>query len=223
MKMLSPQSSINDPNQPIKQNAAKLAVMSNGALTVVKIVAAFATGSVSVLAETVHSSGDLCGSLIAYYTIRVAAIPPDREHAYGHGKFENLSGIFIALLIMVGGVFTFSEALRRLLVHTPVIHTGPAIAVMAIAAVVNILVSNTMLRVGRATDSPALTADGKHLQTDILTSTGVLISLIATGLTHKYWMDPAAALAVTGIVFWVGAQIATGRRDDPQRCFAAAK
>ena len=191
-----------------KRHAARLSVFSNALLTLLKLFVFGFTGSVSVLAETVNSAGDLLGSAVAYFTVRVADIPPDESHAFGHGKFENLSGFLIAIIIVSGAAYAFSEAIQHLLLRTHLVQTMPAIIVMMLSVISNIVVSRRLLVVGKQTDSPALTADGRHLQADVITSGAVAISLIVARVTRLYWIDPVTALLITTVVFWMGVQIA---------------
>ncbi len=191
-----------------KRQAARLPVASNGLLTVLKLIVVAFTGSASVFAEVINSAGDLLGSTVSYATVRVADEPPDETHTYGHGKYENLSGVFIGLLIVVGAAASFYEGLHRLIVGAPAPQTTWAIAVMTLSALINAGVSSRLLAVGKKLDSPALVADGKHLRTDILTSGTALAGLVATRVTHRPWIDPAAALLLSVFVFWIGVQIA---------------
>ncbi len=190
-----------------KRGAARLPIFSNALLTLLKLLVVGVTGSVSVLAEAVNSAADLFGSAIAYATVRAADIPPDESHEYGHGKFENLSGIVISMLIVFGGAYALSEALQHLIMQSHVLQSGPAIGVMAFSVVLNTVVSRRLLSVGRRYDSPALVADGKHLQTDIISSAAALLGLTATYFTHLYWIDPVVAIGITALIFWVASQI----------------
>ncbi len=167
------------------------------------------SGSASVFAEVINSAGDLLGSTVSYATVRAADEPPDETHTYGHGKYENLSGVFIGLLIVGGAAAAFYEGLHRLIVGAPAPQTTWAIAVMTVSALINAGVSARLLASGPKAGLPrALVADGKHLRTDILTSCTALAGLVATRLTHRAWIDPAAALVLSVLVFWIGVQIA---------------
>lgn len=183
-------------------------MLSNVFLIAIKLAAWFLTGSVSVLAEAINSSADLIGSAVALVSVRAASAPPDESHAYGHGKFENLSGVLIALFVLVGAGFAIAEAVHHLRDLTAVSQTTPAIAVMAVSFLVNIAVSRNLLRVGRQTESPALTADGRHRMSDVWSSLGVFVSLILIRFTHALWIDPVVALAVACVILWVGYEIA---------------
>ena len=191
-----------------KRDAARWSLAASGTLLGLKIVVGAITGSAGILAEAVNSAADLVGSALAMLSVRASDEPPDHSHAYGHGKIENLSGAATAALILVGGVFAIGEAVRHLLHPEPLPGLGWGIGVMGASAVVNLLVSQRLLRVGRETDSPALAADGHHLRTDVITSLGVLAGLTLVHLTGKLWWDPVAALGVSALILRVGVRLA---------------
>jgi cation diffusion facilitator family transporter len=190
-----------------KRQTARLSVISNAALTVLKLIVVSMSGSISVLAETVNSVSDLFGSAVAYGAVRAADSPPDRTHEYGHGKFENLSGMVIGIFILGGGAFALAGAIQHLVLRQTVRQTTAAIAVMAVSAGINLLVSRRLVAVGRKLDSPALLADGKHLRTDVITSCTALASLVLTHFTGQYWIDPLAAIGITVLIFYIAIQI----------------
>ena len=187
-----------------KRDAARWSLAASAMLLGMKVAVGAVTGSAGILAEAVNSAADLVGAGVAFLSVRVSDEPPDRDHTYGHGKIENISGAVTATLIMVGGVFAVSEAIRHLLRPTPLPELGWGIAVMALSAAVNFGVSRHLLKVGRDTDSPALVADGHHLQTDVLTSLGVLAGLVLARETHQVWWDAVAALGVSLLILRVG-------------------
>jgi len=187
-----------------KREAARWSLAASGTLLGLKIVVGAVTGSAGILAEAVNSAADLVGSALAMLSVRASDEPPDHSHAYGHGKIENLSGAATAALILVGGVFAIGEAVRHLLHPDPLPGLGWGIGVMGASAAVNFVVSRRLLKVGRETDSPALAADGHHLQTDVVTSLGVLLGLILVHVTGNLWWDSAAALGVSFLILRIG-------------------
>jgi len=187
-----------------KREAARWSLAASGTLLGLKIVVGAVTGSAGILAEAVNSAADLVGSALALLSVRASDEPPDHSHAYGHGKIENLSGAATAALILVGGVFAIGGAVRHLLHPDPLPGLGWGIGVMGASAAVNFVVSRRLLRVGLETDSPALAADGHHLQTDVVTSLGVLLGLTLVHVTGKLWWDSAAALGVSFLILRVG-------------------
>ena len=97
-----------------KRRAAVASLGYNLTATAVKLVAAFITGSVSLLSEALHSATDVVASLFAYLGVRVGATPPDPQHPYGHGKVETLAGFGEAvLLIAIVGYLLFEGSFGR--------------------------------------------------------------------------------------------------------------
>lgn len=188
----------------LKQRTARLSVISNSLLVIVKLMVGLLTGAVSLMSEAAHSAVDLLAALIAFYAVKKSQQPPDEDHDYGHGKFENLSGAAEALLIVLAALWIVFEAAEKIKSsHQPeFIEYG--IAIMLISIVVNHWVSNKLIHVARITGSRALEADGLHLRADIWTSAGVLAGLSIIRLTGLTWIDPAIAIIVAGIIFKAG-------------------
>ena len=77
----------------LKEKTARLSVLSNSGLVLMKFIVGFAIGSVSIISEAIHSSMDLIAAVIAFFSVRKSAEPPDAHHEFGHGKFEDISGL----------------------------------------------------------------------------------------------------------------------------------
>lgn len=179
-----------------------------------KLAAGFATGAMSVIAEGIHSANDLVAALIAYFSVRKANQPADVRHAYGHGKFESLSGTIEALLIVAVALAVAYAAVRALMLgeHEGIDH-GPAVLVMGVSMLVNIFVSGYLYRVAHKHESLALEADAAHLRTDVWTSAAVLLGLGVIYLVEllgreALWIDPALALLVAALIMTQGTRIA---------------
>src|SRR4030066_1568650 len=98
-----------------KISVARLSVYSNAVLVVMKLVASVLMGSVAVLPQAKHSGIDLLAALIARYSVKKSAEPADKDHTYGHGKYENLSGAIEGALIFVAAAGIIYEAAKRLM------------------------------------------------------------------------------------------------------------
>jgi len=188
----------------LKQNTARLSVLSNTCLVLMKFVVGFAIGSVSIISEAIHSSMDLIAAVIAFFSVRKSAEPPDADHSFGHGKFEDLSGLIEALLIFAAAILIIYEAVIKLLGHTSV-ELQPemiifGIAVMGISALANWYVSHRLFIVAKESESIALESDAWHLRTDIYTSLGVFAGLILIKLTGNPVFDPLVALCVAVVI-----------------------
>jgi cation diffusion facilitator family transporter len=190
-----------------KQHAAWLSILSNSTLIALKIAAGVITGSVAIITEAVHSSIDLVASIVAFFSVRKADEPADETHPYGHEKVENLAAQFEGVLIVLGAAVIIYEAVRKLGGEPKVEKVGVGVAVIALSAAVNLLVSAWLRRQARATDSPALAGDAAHLFTDALTSLGVLVALILVAVTGVYELDPIAALVVAVAIVFSGVRL----------------
>jgi len=178
-----------------KVGAAAISVASNTALTTAKLVAAWATHSVSILSEALHSGLDLIAAVMALFAVRRSRQAADREHQFGHGKFESISGLVEGSLIVAAVALILWRAVARMVTgHVQIAEAGLGVGVMGISAVVNIVVSRLLFRVARRTDSLALEADAWHLRTDVWTSAAVFAGLAIIGLGERIGFAEAAHL-----------------------------
>jgi cation diffusion facilitator family transporter len=179
-----------------KTSIARLSIASNTVLVVAKLAVGLMIGSVSVISEAIHSGIDLIAALIAYYSVRKSSEPPDREHAFGHGKYENISGAIEASLIFFAALFIIYEAYQKMIHGVVLEDVTLGIAVMAVSVVINFFVSQKLMKTARRTESIALEADAWHLRTDVLTSLGIFAGLVAIKLTGITILDPIFAIVV---------------------------
>ena len=180
-------------------------------LTLLKLVVGLWTNSLGILSEAAHSGLDLVAAAITLWAVQIAGRPADREHTYGHGKFENLSAMFETLLLLVTCVWIIREAVSRLFFQeeVKVEATVWAFLVVIISIVIDFSRSRALKRAADKYDSQALEADALHFSTDIWSSTVVLFGLFGVLLSKRLslpWLmnaDSAAALGVALIVIWV--------------------
>jgi len=188
----------------LKEKTARLSVISNTGLVLMKFVVGFAIGSVSIISEAIHSSMDLIAAVIAFFSVRKSAEPPDAQHEFGHGKFEDISGLIEAMLIFAAAILIIREALLKLLGNPSELFKPEllifGIAVMGVSALVNWYVSHRLMKVARQSESIALETDAWHLRTDVYTSLGVFIGLILIRLTGITLFDPLVALGVALVI-----------------------
>ena len=186
-----------------KVKVARLSILSNTFLIIIKLVVGILSGSVSIMSEAIHSSMDLMAALIAFFSVRVSDNPPDPEHPYGHGKIENISGVVEALLIFVAAGWIIFEAIKKLIGGPIMLEAvGLGTLVMVIAAIINTFVSMRLYKVAHETNSVALEADALHLRTDVYTSLGVAAGLGLILLTGMKWLDPIVAISVAVFIIF---------------------
>lgn len=187
-----------------KQNTARLSIISNTTLVILKLVVGFYTGAVSIISEAAHSAVDLLAAVVAYYAVRQSGKPPDENHAYGHGKIENLSGAIEAVLIVLAAVWILYEAFEKFKTAEVPEFIEYGLVIMLLSIALNYYVSSRLMAVAQKTESHALEADALHLRADIWTSVGVLAGLAIIKFTGLAWLDPAIAIVVAAIVFKAG-------------------
>ena len=191
-----------------KVSVARLSILSNTVLIIMKLAAGIISGSVSIISEAIHSSMDLVAALIAYISVRISDNPPDSRHPYGHGKIENISGVIEALLIFVAAIWIIWEAIKKLTGEpTELESIGLGSLVMLISAIINTFVSMRLYKVARETNSVALEADALHLKTDVYTSLGVSAGLGLIMLTGIEILDPIVAILVASFIIYESFQL----------------
>jgi cation diffusion facilitator family transporter len=183
---------------------------TNALLVAGKLAVALGTGAVSILSEAAHSGVDLLVAVLAYAAIRYAQRPADRTHPYGHGKVETLTSLGESLLIFAVAGLIVWQAIVSLVGSGEVAHVDLGIAVMALAAAVNVVMSRYLIRVARANGSPALEATGTELGTDVITACGVSVGLIVVRFTGWHVVDPLIGLIVAAVIGIAGIRVLVG-------------
>ena len=97
----------------LKKRTAWLSIFSNTTLVILKLIVGLYVGAVSLISEALHSGTDLIAALIAFWAVHKSELPPDKEHDYGHGKYENLSAAVEALLIVGAAIGIVYEAVDK--------------------------------------------------------------------------------------------------------------
>ncbi|MDD7794470.1 cation diffusion facilitator family transporter [Clostridium sp. 'White wine YQ'] len=180
-----------------KTKVARLSIISNSILIFLKLIVGIFSGSVSIISEAIHSTMDLAASIIAFFSVRLSSRPADKNHPYGHGKFENISGVIEALLIFAASIWIIIESVNK------ITHPGGEVKsfavgfiVMFISAGVNFIVSRKLYKIAKEEDSVALEADALHLRTDVYTALGVGFGLLLIWITNLNFLDPVVAIIV---------------------------
>ena len=171
------------------------------------------TASVSLLSDAMESLVNLAGAMFALAMVTVAARPPDEDHPYGHHKAEYFSSGFEGVLIFAAAVGIIWAAAERLLHPQPLEALGFGLALSVISSALNGALAWSMLRKGRAARSMALQADARHLFTDVWTSAGVVVGLLAVNATGWLWLDPVVAIAVAMNILREGWSLVGGAAD----------
>ena len=185
-------------------------------LTGFKITVGISTNSLGVLSEAAHSGLDMVAAAITLWAVRISGLPADREHTYGHGKFENLSALVETLLLLATCLWIVYEAVERLFFRNEAPNVEPnvwAFAVVIVSIAIDISRSRALKRAADKYLSQALEADALHFSTDVWSSMVVLLGLIGVVSSKRFnvpWLvqaDSVAALGVAAIVVWISLQL----------------
>jgi len=172
-----------------------------------KLSAWWVTGSVALLSDGLESTVNVVAAFIAYFVIRYAQKPADDDHQFGHHKAEYISAVVEGVLIVVAALLIVKEAWGGL--FEPRLPDAPVLglAINAFAGALNAVWATILIRVGRKHASPALTADGHHIMSDVVTSIGVLIGLVLAILTGYAILDPLLAILVAINILIQGSKV----------------
>jgi cation diffusion facilitator family transporter len=174
-----------------------------------KMVAWRVTGSVALLSDGLESTVNVIAAVVAWMVVGYAAKPADQDHPFGHYKAEYVSAVVEGVLIVVAALMIVSEAAKHLL--TPELPDAPVLglAINGVAALINVVWAGVLIRAGKRYRSPALTADGQHIWSDVVTSAGVLVGLVLALGTGYAILDPVMALLVAVNILFQGWKVIT--------------
>ncbi|MCJ7440811.1 MAG: cation diffusion facilitator family transporter [Thermoanaerobaculaceae bacterium] len=187
--------------------AATVAASTALLLAIAKGTIALLTGSLAVLAAAVDSLMDVaCSGLNAYF-LRVAADPPDAEHAYGHDKAEALSGVVQAVIIAMTGVWLVGRGIARLVKPEHIANPEAGVAISAASLVVSLALVAYLRREASRTRSLALRADAFHYVTDLATNLVAGLALVGYRALGWRWLDPVASVLIAVYIIWSAIKI----------------
>jgi ferrous-iron efflux pump FieF len=185
-----------------------VAVAAAGFLVALKGAGAWITGSLALGSAALDSLIDFFVSGANFLVLRRSAMPPDADHAYGHGKFENLAALGQGLFLVGAAAGLVWSGVRRLIEGGAPRETGWGIAVLAVSLLVSFAVAHTLARAAERSGSPALKADSLHYATDLWVNGAALVALVVVRWTGWPVADPLVALVVAAYVLRAGAALA---------------
>lgn len=177
-----------------KQRLILLSFVASIILTGLKFFAFYLTDSNAILSDALESIINVIASGFAFYSIYLSAQPKDRNHPYGHGKIEFFSAGFEGALIVIASLFIIIEAVKRIMEPAPIQNLAQGAIFIMITIFVNTLIGYKLVEEGRRSNSLALTADGRHLLSDSVSSIVLIVSVGLIMLTGQIWIDSAASL-----------------------------
>jgi cation diffusion facilitator family transporter len=172
-----------------------------------KAYVAYATGSIALFSDALESVVNVVTAVVALVAVRLAAKPADAALPYGYHKAEYFSAVIIGVFIAVAALVIFSEAYNGFVAPRGFTLEPLAVTVSIVASAINAAWATTLIRLGAREKSPALSADGRHLLTDVASTVGVLAGVILAKLTGFAELDAILAALVGVTILWSGWQL----------------
>ena len=196
------------PTETKKVAGGLLYLMVSAFLLGLKFWAYHLTGSEAVFSDAMESIVNVLAASLSLGMLFIASKPADSDHPYGHGKFEFFSAIFEGGLITFAAAMILVESVHALVEPTPIHHLDKGIYIIAFTGVANLFLGIYLLLLGKRGHSHGLTASGKHVISDFITTAAVVIGLVVVKYTNLPWLDPVIAMAVAIHLGYVGAKVA---------------
>ena len=181
--------------------AGVVGLITNIVLSAMKMVFGLLLNSIAIIADGVHSLIDASSAIITLIGFKLAAMPQDKKHPYGHARIEYLTGLFIAVLIIVLGLELVKTSFEKILHPEPVAFSYPTIAMLAVAILIASWLSFFNKRIGKKINSVALKVVGADNRNDVFVTAGVLIGLLAEKFLHVH-LDGYMGCLVALLIIW---------------------
>ena len=181
-------------------------ILSNALLFLLKAIIGFITGSVAVVADSFNNLSDATSNVISLFGFRLGSRPADEEHPYGHGRFEYLAGLSVAVLIMVIGVELIKSSVDKIINPAELLFSWYTVAILGFSILVKLFLMLLNNRAGKLICSNTLIATAKDSRNDVISTSAVLISIIL----YKYLnidLDAYIGLAVALFILISGFNI----------------
>lgn len=193
----------NTTNSKVRTAYGKLAgmvgIVCNVILFIMKILVGTLSGSVSITADAVNNLSDASSSIVSLMGFKLSDKPADEEHPYGHGRFEYLSGLLVAVLIIVIGVELFRGSLDKILNPSKVEFSFVTVGVLVFSVALKLWMATFNYKLGKKINSSTLKATGTDSRNDVIATTAVLISSVASyfsGFELDGWMGIAVSIFI---------------------------
>lgn len=197
-----------DDNRQGVQRVLLIALAVNVSMTLLKLVIGLLSGSLAVLADAMHSATDGLSSLLGLITNGLSDPKPDRDHPYGHDKYEGLGALAIAGFILFTAFEILKTSVERIAAGLPPLRLdGQDLLLLLIVLGCNLLLAGYERSEGRRLGSQLLLADAKHTTSDIWTTVVVLVGLCGVVLFKQTWLDVAMAIPLCVLLIRVCWQV----------------
>lgn len=204
-KFIKNYSDVKDPK--VRDSYGKLAgavgIISNSLLCSAKMIIGWLSGSIAIVADAVNNLADASSSLITLVGFKLASMPEDKEHPYGHARIEYLAGMAVSIMIILVGAELGKSSFDKILNPEPVDFSWVAVAVLVLAIIIKIWQALFNISAGKKIDSLTLIATGTDSRNDVISTAVVLAGLLA-GYFFDLHIDGYLGLLVALFILWSG-------------------
>lgn len=194
-------------NPQVRDGYGKLAgvvgIISNVVLCLMKVAVGLIAGSIAIVADGINNLADSASSVITLVGFKLAAMPEDEEHPYGHARYEYLSSLAVSVIIILVGFELGKSSLDKILHPTPLDFSWTIVLVLVIAIAIKIWQALFNVSAGKRIDSMALIATGADSRNDVISTSAVLVSLLI-GYFFNVQIDGYMGAAVALFIIWSG-------------------
>ncbi len=180
-------------------------IIANAILFGFKYFAGVMDNSVAIIADAWHSLSDTMTSVIVLVGFKIAAMPPDSEHPFGHGRAESIAAIMVGSVLGMVGLNFAIESFLRLLTHETTYYGQISLYVISLSIIIKEAFAQVTIRMGKKLNSQSLMADGWHHRTDSISSAIILIGVIFNGIA--WWFDGVAGMGVSIMIIYAAYEI----------------
>ena len=191
-------------SNPQRDKQVQRIILIEGSVNIIvliaKLVVGLTTGSLAIIGDAIHSLTDVVNNIVAWIVIRLSSSPADREHPYGHRKFETLAVFFLASLLVV---LSFDLALHAITKKdSSIVSTTWGLGIMLVVLVINIVLASWQKMWAQRLKSDILLADSSHTFADVLTTIVVIVGWQLSAMGY-FWLDQICALGVSALIFYL--------------------
>lgn len=179
-----------------KFKSALLSTFSNVFLIIFKLIIGIFSGSTSVLSDGIHSLVDFGTSVCTLSCVKISDKPADKQHNFGHGKIDSVSGLISGIFILATSILIVIIAINKIICPTPITHIDIAFITMIASGILNLVIALYLKEVSKQYNSIALGAESLHKFTDIWSSLGISIALFLVWLTHFALLDQIISIGI---------------------------
>ena len=189
---------------PLRDKSVQRVILIEGSVNllvlIAKLIVGLSTGSLAILSDAIHSLTDVINNIVAWIVTRISSAPPDREHPYGHRKFETLAVFFLASLLVVLSFELAMHAINK--DDTEIENSAWGLGIMITVLIINISLATWQRKWARKLKSDILLADATHTFADVLTTIVVIVGWQLSSMGYL-WLDRICALGVSFLVFYL--------------------